>query len=121
MAPFYRGFQSKPKLEIDDVKGIQVGFLTETKKNSVIADITDPASMKLLQALYGPKSSKNDNKNNDDDDSDSGVESNVIDTGDPKEKNELCETNTRLDAIVTTKDTNTYVFKGNKVIWHLRL
>ena len=32
MAPFYRGFQSKPKLEIDDVKGIQVGFLTETKK-----------------------------------------------------------------------------------------
>jgi len=88
MAPFYRGFQSKPKLEIDDVKGIQ--------------------------ALYGPKSSKNDNKNNDDDDSDSGVESNVIDTGDPKEKNELCETNTRLDAIVTTKDTNTYVFKGNK-------
>ena len=86
--------------------------------------------MKLLQALYGPKSSKNDNKNNDDD-SDSGVESNVIDTGDPKEKNELCETNTRLDAIVTTKDTNTYVFKGNKVIrnfrfysemlpWHLR-
>ena len=30
MAPFYRGFQSKPSLEIDDVKGIQVGFLTET-------------------------------------------------------------------------------------------
>ena len=24
MAPFYRGFQSKPKLERDDVKGIQV-------------------------------------------------------------------------------------------------
>ena len=88
----------------------------QTLRSGILVGIcTDPASMKLLQALYGPKSSKNDNKNNDDD-SDSGVESNVIDTGDPKEKNELCETNTRLDAIVTTKDTNTYVFKGNKVI-----
>ena len=93
----------------------------QTLRSGILVGIcTDPASMKLLQALYGPKSSKNDNKNNDVDDSDSGVESNVIDTGDPKEKNELCETNTRLDAIVTTKDTNTYVFKGNKVVCYMR-
>merc|ERR1712029_1277750 len=84
MAPFYRGFQSRPKLEKDDIRGIQ--------------------------ALYGPKSSKSD----DDSDEDSGVESNVIDTDDPKEKNELCQSNSKIDAIVTTKDTNTYVFKGNK-------
>ena len=82
MAPFYRGFQSKPKLETDDIKGIQ--------------------------ALYGQKSTKTD------DDTDS-VESNVIDTEESKEKNELCKSNTKIDAIVTTKDTNTYVFKGNKV------
>jgi len=84
MAPFYRGFQSRPKLEKDDIRGIQ--------------------------ALYGTKSSKSD----DDSGEDSGVESNVIDTDDPKEKNELCQSNSKIDAIVTTKDTNTYVFKGNK-------
>ena len=83
MAPFYRGFQSRPKLETDDIKGIQ--------------------------ALYGQKSTKTD------DDDDDSVESNVIDTEEPKEKNELCKSNTKIDAIVTTKDTNTYVFKGNKV------
>ena len=84
MAPFYRGFQSKPKLENDDIKGIQ--------------------------ALYGQKSTKSD-----DDDDDDDIGSNVIDTEEPKEKNELCNSNTKIDAIVTTKNTNTYVFKGNKV------
>ena len=83
MAPFYRGFETRPKLESDDIKGIQ--------------------------ALYGKKSANSPEVSNEIDDD--------FDDFPTQKKSELCS-NSKIDAIVTVKDTNTYVFKGSKY-WKL--
>jgi len=89
MAPFYRGFETKPKLQKDDIRGIQ--------------------------ALYGQKT----NTNPDSDDANVIEDSGVFPTPPtpPSQPNELCR-DSKVDAMVTVKDTNTYAFKGSKY-WKL--
>ena len=86
MAPFYRGYEVKPKLNEDDIKAIQ--------------------------ALYGKKSRFTNNKP-------STVPLNEIDTEVNEIENDslLCN-DPKIDAIVTTMDNSTYVFKG-KQYWKL--
>jgi len=100
MAPFYRGFEDKPKLEKDDIKGIQ--------------------------ALYGPKTqatkttstSSSKPETNFIDDSSGGRGSGRGTPGVTKPQDELCKAGTKLDAMVTVKDKTTFVFRGTKY-WRL--
>ena len=51
MAPFYRGFQSKPKLETDDIKGIQALYgqkstRTDDDTNNVESNVIDTEESK---------------------------------------------------------------------------
>jgi len=85
MAPFYRGFEVKPKLNQDDIKAIQ--------------------------ALYGKKTSRPTNSVF----GSNSVPLNEIDTDINEIENDsaLCS-DPRIGAIVTVEDNSTYVFKGKQ-------
>jgi len=85
MAPFYRGFEVKPKLNQDDIKAIQ--------------------------ALYGKKTSASTNSVF----GTNSVPLNEIDTNVNEIENDspLCS-DPRIGAIVTVEDNSTYVFKGKQ-------
>ena len=103
MAPFYRGFESKPKLNEDDIKAIQVSkcnFLSIPDFNQCFFS---------FKKLYGTKSRVTDT---------TPIINQIPDSSnfepdDPSNdrNNPLCD-NGKIDAIVTVKDNSTYVFRG---------
>ena len=122
MAPFYRGFETKPKLLPDDIKGIQVRIPSDSlslyntqkiikKSARLLTTVQLETVLESFQALYGPKTEATA------DDDDDEEETNFIEDRVPTPQNELCR-DSKLDAIVTVKDTTTYVFKGSKY-WKL--
>ena len=84
MAPFYRGFESKVRLDTDDVNAITSLYGTKTEKNKVPSTIHFPGD--------------------DDDGTDDGTNINI---------GELC-VDPKFDTIAMTDDKETYVFKSNK-------
>ena len=84
MAPFYRGYEVKPKLNEDDIKAIQ--------------------------SLYGKKSRFTDGNSSPADNSVNEIDTEVNEI----ENDSLLCNDPKIGAIVTTMDNSTYVFKGKQ-------
>ena len=93
MNPFYRGFESKVRLDTDDINAITSLYGTKKDKNK--------GPSKIPSKIHFP---------DDDDDDENG-----IDTG--TDSGELC-VDAEFDTIAMTDDKETYVFKNNKY-WKL--
>jgi len=91
MAPFYRGFEVKPKLNQDDIKAIQALYGKKTQSK--------PVTSRPTNSVFGSNS----------------VPLNEIDTNVNEIENDspLCSDPT-VGAIVTVEDNSTYVFKGKQ-------
>ena len=95
MNPFYRGFESKVRLDTDDINAITSLYGTKKEKDKVPTKV--PPSK-----IHFP--------DDDDDDTNDG-------TDDGSDIGELC-VDTKFDTIAMTDDKETYVFKNNKY-WKL--
>ena len=107
MAPFYRGYEVKPKLNEDDIKAIQALY---GKKSRFTGNLIIRLFIHFVyKFVYYCLTDSNTNS----------VPLNEIDTEVNEIENDslLCN-DPKIDAIVTTMDNSTYVFKG-KQYWKL--
>lgn len=88
MAPFYRGFEVKPRLNQDDIKAIQALYGKKTSQTSVFGSNSVPSNSVPLNEI--------------------DTDVNEIENDSP-----LCS-DPRIGAIVTVEDNSTYVFKGKQ-------